>query len=62
MGQMFICGDLNSRVRTDTDYIEGVDDMRPRDIIDHVSNSSGDLLVDFLVDCGICMVNGQMDI
>ena len=60
MGQMFICGDLNSRVGTDTDYIEGVDDMRPRDIIDHVSNSNGDLLVDFLVDCGICMVNGRI--
>ena len=60
MGQMFVCGDLNSRVGTDTDYIEGVDDMRPRDIIDHVSNSNGDLLVDFLVDCGICMVNGRI--
>ena len=32
VGQMFICGDLNSRVGTDTDYIEGVDEMRPRDI------------------------------
>ena len=29
MGQMFICGDLNSRVGTDTDFIEGVDDVRP---------------------------------
>ena len=36
-GRMFICCDLNSRVGTDTDYIEGVDDMRPRGIIDHVS-------------------------
>ena len=25
--------------------------------IDHVSNSNGDLLIDFLVDFGICMVN-----
>ena len=42
--QMFICGDLNSRVGTDTDYIEGVDEMRPRDIIDHVSNFNSDCM------------------
>lgn len=49
IGQLFICGDFNSRVGCDTDYIESADDVRPRDIIDHVSNSNGDLLIDFLV-------------
>ena len=60
MGQMFICSDVNSRVGTDTDYIKDMDDMRPRDTIDHMSNSNGDRLLDFLLDCGICMVNGRI--
>ena len=55
MGQMFICGDLNSRVGTDTDYIEGVDDMRPRDIL-----TTCLIPTVILVDCGICMVNGRI--
>ena len=57
---MHVCGDFNSRVGDDSDYIEGVDDVRPRDILDSTSNANGDLLIEFLVDCGLCMVNGRL--
>ena len=58
--KLFVCGDFNSRVGDDSDYIEGVDDVRPRDILDSTSNANGDPLIEFLVDCGLCMVNGRL--
>lgn len=61
-GRLFVCGDVNSRVGDDSDYIEGVDDVRPRDILDFTANANGDLLIDFLVDCGLCMVNGRLGV
>ncbi|MES9881007.1 MAG: reverse transcriptase family protein [Sedimenticola sp.] len=60
MGHLYICGDMNSRVGSECDYIEGVDDVTRREVKDHTSNSNGDILIDFLVDCGICIVNGRV--
>lgn len=57
---MFICGDFNSRVGDASEYIAGVDDVILRDVIDHSSNVNGDLFIEFLVDCGMCMVNGRV--
>ena len=37
-------------------YIEGVDDIKPRDVIDYTCNSNGDLLINFLVVCGLWMI------
>ena len=59
-GRVYICADFNSRVGDASEFIEGVDDVIPRDVVDHVSNTNGDLLIDFLVDSGICMVNGRV--
>ncbi|MEW8545344.1 MAG: reverse transcriptase family protein, partial [Candidatus Thiodiazotropha sp.] len=59
-GRMFICGDFNSRVGDASEYIEGVDDVILRDVIDFSSNANGDLFIEFLVDCGMCMVNGRV--
>ena len=56
-GRVYICGDFNSRVGDASEFIEGVDDVTPREIIDHSSNVNGDLFIDFLVDSGMCMVN-----
>ena len=61
-GRLFICGDLNSRVGDESDYIEGVDEVRPRDILEFTCNSNGDLLINFLVDCGLCMLNGRIGV
>ncbi len=39
IGPMFICGDLNSRRGDNTDYIEGVDSIIDRDVVDFDVNS-----------------------
>ena len=59
-GRLFICGDFNSRVGDASEYIEGVDDVMSRDVVDHTVNNNGDLLIDFMVDSGLCMVNGRV--
>ena len=59
-GRLFICGDFNSRVGDASEYIEGVDDVMSRDVIDYTVNNNGDLLIDFMVDSGLCMVNGRV--
>lgn len=60
--KMYICGDFNSRVGDESDFIEGVDEVRPRDILDYTCSSNGDLLIDFMVDCGLCMLNGRIGV
>ena len=60
LGNVFICGDFNSRCGEASDYVEGVDDVRERDVIDVTSNHYGDLLLNFLVDCNFCMINGRV--
>ena len=52
-GRIIMCGDFNSRVGEATEFIEGVDDVTPRNVIDYTSNVNGDLLIEFLVDCGM---------
>ena len=58
--RIIMCGDFNSRVGEATEFIEGVDDVTPRNVMDYTSNVNGDLLIEFLVDCGMCLVNGRV--
>ena len=46
-GRIYMCGDFNSRVGNASEFIEGVDDVTPRDVIDHTSNVNGDLFIDY---------------
>ena len=50
---------MNSRCGDMTDYIEGVDNIPDRDIIDYDVNSHGDNLIDFLIGSNCCMLNGR---
>ncbi|CAG2199313.1 unnamed protein product [Mytilus edulis] len=60
-GFVYIGGDVNSRCGSEQDYIQGVDDINDREIIDVSSNKYGDLLIDFLTSCNLCMLNGRAD-
>ncbi|CAG2233728.1 unnamed protein product [Mytilus edulis] len=60
-GFVYIGGDVNSRCGSEQDYIQGVDDINDREIIDVFSNKYGDLLIDFLTSCNLCMLNGRSD-
>ncbi|VDI22790.1 Hypothetical predicted protein [Mytilus galloprovincialis] len=61
LGKLYILvvGDFNSRCLDTSDFIEGIDELPNRETIDQGSNANGDLLIEFLVDCNICMINGR---
>ena len=59
MGPFLIMGDLNSRCANAQDYIEGVDTVAERDVVDYSSNSYGELLIQFLISANCCMLNGR---
>ena len=59
-GEIIICGDFNARLGSESDYIEGVDAAKPREIIDTSTNSYCDILADVLIDCNLCMLNGRL--
>ncbi len=59
IGQMFICGDLNSRCGDNTEYIEGVDSIIHRDVVDFDVNSYDESLIDFLISSNFCILNGR---
>ena len=57
---IFICGDLNSRVGKTDDFIETIDDIPVRSVIDCDKNYYGDRLIEFLKDSKFCMLNGRL--
>ena len=59
-GIVCISGDFNSRIGNNSDYIEGVDSIPVREVIDATENHYGNLLVDFLVDSNLCMLTGRV--
>ena len=59
-GDIIVLGDFNARCGDEVDYIEGVDDIPPREIIDDKLNPYGQLLINVLVDCNLCMINGRL--
>ena len=52
-GELFICGDFNSRCGDMQDFIEGVDDIECRRIVDFNVNTYGHFLIDFLLSSNI---------
>ncbi|CAC5400384.1 unnamed protein product [Mytilus coruscus] len=59
-GTVCISGDFNSRIGYNTDFIEGVDRIPSREVIDKTENHYGDLFMDFLVDSNFCVLNGRI--
>ncbi len=55
----YISGALNGRCGGVPDFIEDVDPVQERDIVDTVLNGSGNLLIDFLLSSNYCILNGR---
>ena len=51
---MFICGDINARVGNMLDYIENIDDIQLRNILDTSKNNHGHALIDFAHESKFC--------
>ncbi len=56
-----IMGDINGRVGSKSDFIEGIDDISPRVAIDEVINDQGKSLIAFLLQTNMCILNGRVD-
>ncbi len=59
---MYMCGDLNSRIGDMVDYIEGIDSISERHVIDFDINSYGDNLIEFPTNSSSCVVNSRNSI
>ena len=60
LGSVVICGDLNARCGYEVDLHEDYIGIIPsRQAILEIKNPSGDMLLQFLRDCKLCMVNGR---
>ena len=59
IGSFFICGGMNSRMGDMDDFIEGVDNIVDRHIIDSKRNNYGKLLQQFLFSTETCILNGR---
>ena len=54
-----VAGDFNGRCGELPDYIEGADEVMPREVVDYTENEYGDLLIDFAINTNMCMLNGR---
>ena len=59
LGPFYICGDFNSRIGNEQDFILGVDDIQERSPIDFSKNTYGEKLLDFLISASCCVANGR---
>ena len=55
----YICSDFNARCANFNDFIEGVDTIQNRHIVDFCCNKYGELLCEFLIDTSCCILNGR---
>ena len=54
-------GDLNARINADSDYIQGVDAIPKRILLDEGKNKHGASFVDFLIESKMCIINGRLN-
>jgi hypothetical protein len=57
-GKFLIMGDFNSRIGDRPDFIEGIDNVPERDIIDTKQNAYSDLFCEFLISANCVVLNG----
>ena len=59
LGPFIIMDDFNSRCVDAQDYIEGVDSIGDRDIVDRTVNDHSEQSIQFLISAICCMLNGR---
>lgn len=58
-GEFCIFGDFNCRTGSLKDYIEAIDEVGDREVIDLDVNKYGEHFIEFLVNANCCMLNGR---
>ena len=59
IGPFCICGDFSARCGDSSDFIDGVDKLPLRSVIDYTHNAYSELFMDFLINVNCCIVNGR---
>ena len=54
-------GDINARIGHNNDFIVDVDTLPNREVLDSVTNAHGDMFIDFLLSCKMCVLNGRVE-
>ncbi|CAG2188857.1 unnamed protein product [Mytilus edulis] len=57
--QFYLCGDFNSRCGDLNDFVEGIDTLPERQVVDYKTNKYGSIFCEFLADINCCMLNGR---
>ena len=57
---VIICGDINARVGNLNDYVQLVDELSDRIIVDVGKNKHGQVFIDFLHESKMCVGNGRV--
>ena len=55
-----LCGDMNSRIGKGLDYIENIDNLPDRVVIDDTPNNHGQPFIDFMLENKLAVVNGRI--
>ena len=61
MDLIIMGGDFNARLGNMKDYIEDLDEIPPRTVLDENQNEHGKLFNDFLLQSKMCVINGRID-
>ena len=59
IGTIYVCGDFNSRIGDSQDFIEGIDVVPNRDVVETTFNDYGAVLLEFLINSNFCVLNGR---
>ena len=57
----YMCGDVNARIGNKQDFINGIDQLLPRNVLDETCNKHGEALLEFLIENKLCIVNGRIN-
>ena len=57
---LILCGDFNSRIGKEQDFIENIDSLPVLQNLDKVKNVYGDTFLEFIKDLNLCIINGRV--
>ena len=57
---IFLCGALNGRIGNLLDFVQEIDDLGGRTVVDKVKAGHGEAIIDFVRDTEVAIVNGRI--
>ncbi len=57
---VYILGDVNSRIGDKIDFVSSIDHIQDRHVTDTITNSHGEVFLDFWLESKMCVTNGRI--